>query len=98
MKRTTSSLLGLGLTVSMALHAGCTAAPTSLAAIGPGPGSASRSGTFRLGAGDALGRIIFAGGMDGMGGEGGEGGMDRPDRFDEGSRYATVDEGDRPAR
>ncbi len=93
MKRTTSSLLGLGLTVSMALHAGCTAAPTngvSLTAIGPGPGSASRSDTFRLGAGDALGAIIFAGGDIG--------GMDRPIRFDEGSGYATVDEGERRPR
>ncbi len=90
MKRTTSSLLGLGLTVSMALHAGCTAAPTSLTAIGPGPGSASPSDNFRLGAGDALGVIIFAGGD--------VGGMDRPGRFDEGSRHATVDEGDRPSR
>lgn len=94
MKRTTSSLLGLGLTVSMALHAGCTAAPTTgvgLTAIGPGSGSESRFGsTFRLGAGDALGTIIFAGGSVGD--------MDRPGRFDEGSRYATVDDADRPSR
>ena len=96
MKRTTSSLLGLGLTVSMALHAGCTAAPTNgvgLTAIGPGPGSASRSDTFRLGAGDALGAIIFAGGD-----AGGMGGMDRPSRFEEGSGYATVNEGERRPR
>ena len=67
MKRTTSSLLLLGLTVSMALQAGCTAAPTNLTAIGPGPGNASRSDTFRLGAGDTLGTIIFAGSDTGEG-------------------------------
>ena len=90
MKRTIVSLLGLCLTASMALLAGCTAAPTTdagLTAIGPGTARASRfESTFRLGAGDALGTIIFAGGDD------------RPGQFDEGSRYATVDEGDRPSR
>lgn len=91
MKRTIVSLLGLGLTVSMVSLASCTAAPATgvgLTAIGPGPGMASRFGsTFPLGAGDALGTIIFAGGDP-----------DRPGRFDEGSRYATVDDGDRPSR
>ncbi len=75
----------------MALHAGCTTAPATgvgLTAIGPGTGSESRFGsTFRLGAGDALGTIIFAGGD-----------RDRPGRFDEGSRYTTVDDADRPSR
>ncbi len=94
MKRTTGSLLGLGLTVSMALLAGCTAAPATgvaLTAIGPASGNDSRFGsTFRLGAGDALGTIIYAGG--------GVEDMDRPGRFDEASRYATVDTDDRPSR
>ena len=75
----------------MALLAGCAAAPTTgvgLAAIGPGSGSESRFGsTFRLGAGDALGTIIFAGGD-----------TDRPGHFDKGSRYTTVDDADRPSR
>ncbi len=83
MKRTAVTLLGMGLAVSMALLAGCTAAPTTdvgLTAIGPGSG-------YRLGAGDALGTIIFAGGD-----------TDRPGHFDRGSRYTTVDDADRPSR
>ena len=91
MKRTTGSLLGLGLTV--ALLAGCTATPTdsvSLTAIGPGTGPSTRSETFRLGAGDALGSIIFAGGQPDD--------LDRSPRLDQGSGYATVDEGERRPR
>ena len=81
MKRTAVTLLGLGLALSMALVAGCTAAPTTgvgLTAIGPGSG-------YRLGAGDALGAIIFAGDDTG-----------RPGRIDEDFSYATVDDGERP--
>ena len=91
MKRTAVTLLGLGLALSMALLAGCTAAPTTdvgVTAIGPGTGSASRFDTsFRLGAGDALGAIIFAGGDTG-----------RPRHLDEDTSYATVDDDDRPSR
>ena len=94
MKRTIVYMLGLSLTASTALLAGCAAAPTTdvgLTAIGPDPWSASRFGpTVRLGAGDALGTIIFAGTSAND--------MDRPVRFDEGSRYATVNDGDRPSR
>ncbi len=77
----------------MALLAGCTATPTdgvSLTAIGPGTGSTSRADMFRLGAGDALGTIIFAGGQPGD--------MNRPTRFGEGSGYATVDDAERRPR
>jgi len=79
----------------MALLTGCTAAPTTgvgRTAIGPGSGNESRfASTFRLGAGDVMGTILSAGVGD----------MDdlhRPGRFDESSRYATVDADDRPSR
>ena len=89
MKRTTGSLLGLGLTV--ALLAGCSATDgVSLTAIGPGTGPSTRSETFRLGAGDALGSIIFAGGQPDD--------LDRSPRQDRGSGYATVDQGERRPR
>ncbi len=83
MKRTAVSLIHLGMSLTTALLAGCAAPPApnsvGLTAIGSATAHATPATAVRLGAGDALGTIMFAGGDDAP-------------RFDEGSRYTTVNE------